>query len=290
MRNILRELPRYDPPMSTRLTSSIAPNAWGRAFLRGLKSWWHLVHFGAIVMVMALSPSTYNRANRATTAQHIYASTWQVLPWFTTMTALLSLVLIRIVVVSAQSYGLSQYALEMVVRVLVLELIPLSAALFVALRAGLAFNAGDASASPHPSPLQKGEGGNSSEDASGLTLRRLRREWVPRVMADAFSVMALATVSSVIALVLGYLTVYGLSPWGLPGYTRTVGHVFDLAVTLGFGLKTIFFSLAVAVVPLAASLETQQPRADDNAVQPGAVRLFLVLLLIEAASLAVKYI
>ena len=28
----------------------------------------------------------------------------------------------------------------------------------------------------------------------------------------------------------------------------------------------------------------------ENAVQPGAVRLFLVLLLIEAASLAVKYV
>ena len=287
MRNILRARPRYDPPMSTHFTSPSAPSAWGQALLRGLKSWWHLVHFGAIVMVMALSPSTYNRANRATTAQHIYGSTWQVLPWFTAMSALLSLVLIRIVVVSAQSYGLSQYALEMVVRVLVLELIPLSAALFVALRAGLAFNAGGATASPHPGPLPEGEG---VKDASSLTLGRLRREWVPRVMAEAFSVMALATVSSVIALVLCYLTVYGLSPWGLPGYTRTVGHVFDLAVTLGFGLKTVFFSLAVAVVPLAASLETQQPRADDNAVQPGAVRLFLVLLLIEAGSLAVKYI
>ena len=93
-----------------------------------------------------------------------------------------------------------------------------------------------------------------------------------------------------IALVLAYLTVYGLSPWGLPGYTRTVGQVFDLAVTLGFILKTVFFSLAVAVVPMAASLEAQRQPANLDTVQPGAVRLFLVLLLIEAASLAVKYI
>lgn len=57
------------------------------------------------------------------------------------MSTLLSLVLIRVVVVTALSYGLSQYALQMVVRVLVLELIPLSAAMFVALRAGLTFNA-----------------------------------------------------------------------------------------------------------------------------------------------------
>lgn len=256
------------------------PTPWGHALVRAVASWWHLVHFFALVLVVALSPSTYSQTNRATTAQYIYLSTWQVLPWFTALAALLSLVLIRIVVVTAMSYGLSQYALQMVVRVLVLELIPLSAALFVALRAGLAFNAGAvdnalppaAFSTPHPSP------------------EILRNKLVPLLLADAFSVLALATISSVIALVVAYLAVHGLSLWGLPGYTRTVGQVFDLSVTLGFGLKTIFFSLAVAVVPMAASLEAQGASVPSSTVQPGAVRLFLVLLLIETASLVVKYI
>lgn len=239
-----------------------------------------MVHFCAVVLVMALSPSTYNRAHRATTAQYIYTSTWQVLPWFTAMSALLSLVLIRVVVVTASSYGLSQYALQMVVRVLVLELIPLSAAMFVALRASLTFNAGAAQFALTA----------DKQHAPPLSLQRLRLELVPRVLASAFSVQTLAMVSSVIALVLAYLTVYGLSPWGLPGYTRTVGQVFDLATTLGFLLKTFFFSLAVAAVPVATSLETPRQILSEDTVQPGAVRLFLVLLLIEAASLAVKYI
>lgn len=241
--------------------------------MRGVKSWWHMIHFGAIVLVMALSPSTYNRVNRATTSQHIYASTWLVLPWFTALSTLLSVVLIRIVVVTAISYGLSQYALEMVVRVLVIELIPLSAAMFVTLRAGLAGEATLAQQVGH---------------SLHLSIPRLRRELVPRVMADAFSVLALAVVSSMIALVLTYITVHGLTLWGLPGFTRSVGHVFDLTVSLGFALKTLLFSLAVAVVPLAALLDPTRPPA--STVQPGAVRLFLVLLLIEAASLAVKYI
>lgn len=253
---------------------------WARSIVRGARSWWFMLHFLAIVLVMALSPSTYNRTHRATTSQHIYASTWQVLPWFTALAALLSLVLIRIVVVTAQSYGLSQYALQMVVRVLVLELIPLSAAVFVALRAGLAFNMGAATSAP---AAQAGQ-------MPRLSMVGLRRELVPRVLATAFAVLTLAMVSSVIALVQAYITVYGLSPWGLPGYTRTVGHVFDLAITLGFLLKTIVFSLAVAVVPIAASLETPGQPASADAVQPGAVRLFLVLLLIEAGSLAIKYI
>lgn len=251
--------------------------AWGRALLRGAASWWYMLHLGAIVLVLALSPSTYNRANRATTSRYIYSSTWEVLPWFTALAALLSLVLIRIVIVTALSYGLSQYALQMVVRVLVLELIPLSAAMFVALRSGLAFNAGAAPAQPvaHVHTLRD------------LSPQRLQSELAPRVLADAFSVLTLAMVNSVLVLVLAYLTVYGLSPWGLPGFTRTVGQVFDLAVSLGFMLRVFLFSLAVAVVPMAASL---QAPSNNSTMQPGAVRLFLVLLILEVGSLMVKYI
>jgi phospholipid/cholesterol/gamma-HCH transport system permease protein len=75
--------------------------AWRSALMRGVASWWHMIRFAAIVLVLALSPSTYNRTHRAATSRHIYTSTWQVLPWFTTLAALLSLVLIRIVVVTA---------------------------------------------------------------------------------------------------------------------------------------------------------------------------------------------
>ena len=248
------------------------------ALLRHVRSWGHMLHVGSVVLVLALSPGRYTPAFRQRTALLIYTSTWQVMPWFTALSALLSLVLIRIVVVTALSYGLSQYALQMVVRVLVLELIPLAAALFVALRAGLAFNAGAVGVAAGPLAAHR-----------RLELDHLRDHLTQRVLADAFAVLALATLSSVVILVLAYFTVYGLSPWGLPGFTRTVGQVFDLPVSLGFILKTLFFSLAVAVVPMAASLEAAQHRATDT-IQPGAVRLFLVLFLLEATSLVVKYV
>ncbi len=268
--------------MTTRRLSLI--DAWVMAIHRGLTSSWHLVHLGALLMVASLSPSTYPKSNRSTISRHIYNSTVSALPWFTAMTALISLVLIRVVVVTAQSYGLSQYALEMVVRVLVLELIPLSAAMFIALRGSLVFDMDSSTPiSAHQQPLGLGLKVTMPE------LSELQCEWVPRALASTFSVLALATVSSLMALVLAYLSVHGFSPWGLPGYTRTVGHVFDLAVTLGFGLKTFFFSLAVAIVPLAASLEIRD-RVTIKTLQPGVVRLFLVLLCLEAASLSVKYI
>ena len=257
------------------------PADWGRLAWRYLASWWYMVHLGAMALVMAFSPSTYNRANRITTSRYIYNSTWQVLPWFTLLSALLSTVLIRIVVVTALSYGLSAYALEMVVRVLVLELIPLTAAMFVAIRAGLAFNAGDAMAVVAATAPQR----------TRAAQNRLRQELVPQVIANAFAVLSLAMVSSVIVLVLAYMSVYGFLPWGVGDYTRTVGRIFNPAVTIGFVLKTVFFGLAVAVIPSAAILEMQRyGRRTESTVQPGAVRLLFVLLMIEAGSLAVKYI
>ncbi|MGP1679784.1 MAG: MlaE family ABC transporter permease [Burkholderiales bacterium] len=258
-----------------------APGELGSAFLGWGASWWRVFHFGALALVLALSPATYDRENRAVTARQIYFTAWQVLPWFTLLSALLSLVLIRVVVVTSLSYGLSQYALEMVVRVLVLELIPLFAALFVALRSGAAINT--------EVTLMHVRGDFDAMQRAGVD--PLRRELVPRVIGSAVSVVALAAVSGVIALLLAYVGIYGFSPWGLAGYTRTVGHVFDLQVSIGLALKTLLFGLAVAVIPISASLESpREVRLAPVAVLRGMVRLFLVLVLLEGASLAVKYI
>jgi phospholipid/cholesterol/gamma-HCH transport system permease protein len=262
--------------MRDRLLLYSSPRRWGATVRRELASWWFMALFGASALVLALSPATYNRTSRLAISEHLYAGTWRMLPWFTMASSLFSLVLIRIVVVTAFSYGLSQYALEMMVRVLVLELIPLGAALFVALRAGLAFNAGTTPAAPVA----------TSAAAANFYYRA-----VPEVIASVFSVLTLAMLSSTIVLVLAYLNVYGLSPWGLVDYTRTVGRVFDPIVITGFALKTVLFGLAVSVIPMAAMLElTRRRRALSSTVQPGAIRLLFILLLIEAGSLAVKYI
>lgn len=261
------------PPLSPL---PFAVPSLGGALVRLVQSWWGVLYFGLLAVATALTPSTHTRANRTTTAHLMYSTTWKVLPWFTLLSALISLVLIRIVVVTALSYGLSQVALDLVVRVLVLELIPLSAALFVVLRAALGSDAADSGYGDDARAWRR----SGSDVMRGIV--------VPRVIASAFSVVTLAAVSSVVALVLAYLSVYGLSPWGFAGYTRMVGRVFDPAVSLGFVLKIALFSLAVAVIPIASLL---QGRSQPELPAPnGTVRLFVVLVLIEAASLALKYV
>lgn len=259
---------------------------FGSGTARWMLGWWDIVFFGAQALVMGLSPSSYRADTARILARHIYQSIGSILPWYTVLTALISLVMTRIVVVTALSYGLSQYALEMVVRVLVLELLPMSAALFVALRYM-------APVSSDIATLQR-----ESQSASWREDQTvLRDELMPRVLAGVVSVLTLTAVSALVALLIAYLVVYGLSPWGFDAYTRMVGRVFSPAVALGFAVKSLLFSLAVGVIPVAAALINEPlVKANSNIGltlanlgESGLVRLFLVIFMVEAATLMIKY-
>lgn len=267
--------------MPTAALKQLPPYRLGRELVRWLAGWRRVIFFGALAVVMVLSPFTYDRTNRNMIARQIYVTTWQILPWFTLLSSLISLVLIRVVVVSAVSYGLAAFALEMVVRLLVLEFIPLIAALFVTMRCALA-------ARPAVVGIYIPR---DLDGLGGLATERIRDELVPRVIAYAFSVLTMVVVSGIVALILSYFSVYGFSRFGLPQFARTVGQVFDLAVTAGFALKVVFFSLAVAVIPIAASLDAPDEDPDDgSALQPGTVRMLMALFFIEGLSLALKYV
>lgn len=235
-----------------------APAA-GRAGL--LRAWAWTIRFAGVTLATALSPATYDAATRRAVAQSVCLVAWQTLPGYALMTTLVCVVLTQLVTVTAQSYGLSQLALEAVVRVFVLELIPLSAAVFVALRAG-----------------QRA----LEQPSDGL---------VATVVSSGFAVIALAAINGVVALVVTYLVAYGFSPWGLSTYSRLIGQVFDPVVGLGLTLKTLLFSLTVALVPAAVANEPaaagQRPVAPELRLMS---RLLGLLVLIEAASLGIRHV
>lgn len=266
--------------MASLLSSQGALKDVGRTTLTWFAGWWRIIHFGALILALVLSPSSYAGANRAALARHIYLGTAPILLWFVVLSSLISLVIIRIVLVTAVSYGLSQYALEMVVRVLVLELIPLTAAVFVALGCALP-NAADIVAL-----RTRGEFDSLAQQGTDP----LRREVLPRVAASMFSVLMLAAVSCVVTAVLAYVSIYGFTLGAFVGYTRTFGHVFNPAVSIIFALKSFFFGLAVALIPVASVLYDRSRGRQRMSVElQSLVRLFLVILLVEVVSLVGNY-
>jgi phospholipid/cholesterol/gamma-HCH transport system permease protein len=93
-----------------------------------------------------------------------------------------------------------------------------------------------------------------------------------------------------VTLVLTYLLVHGFSTWGLPGFTRTVGQVFNPVIGLIFALKTFFFSLAVSIIPMVTTpRETLATALKVSADLTRLARLLAVILLIEVLSLVGNY-
>ena len=249
---------------SANLLAQMGESAW-----RWLRSWWRVLFWGAQMVVLALSPSSYKGQFKRRILGHIYVSTAPILPWFVALSALISLVIVRIVWSTAQSYGLSGYALEVLTRTLVLELIPLVSALFVALRVTMP------GAQTAAAMAQRHEG-------------TLLWPLLPRAVAGVVAVYTLAAVSSTVALALSYATVYGLSPWGVPAFTTMIGEVFSPDVVVVFAVKTTLFALAVSVVPLGAAVVDPQGQLKVAELKAFA-RLFSTLLLIEALSLLGSY-
>ena len=118
----------------------------------------------------------------------------------------------------------------------------------------------------------------------------VRHAFAPRTFGSVVAVMLLTWLSSAIALVIAYLVMYGFSPWALGPFLRITGQVFAPVVVTGLALKTLFFGLAVAAIPVSAALSI--PRTQQMvpvALRDGMVRLGLALVAIEVGSLAVMY-
>ena len=244
--------------------------AWGRAAL-----------FASAAAAAAMSLSAYTTRTRALAMRQIYFNAWHVLPGFTLFMALLSWEAIQVTIGLARQYGLAQFALELVFRAVVLELIPLLTAFYVALRSGAAIVTEVA--------MMRVSG--ELDELFVAHIDPYEREFVPRIAAAAIAVFALTIVSCTVVMVVAYLVTYGANPSGLDEYARTVARVFSPWAITGFMLKSFLFGAAVAVIPIAAGLDaTRDPESVPEAVMGGMVRLFVTLALIELLSLAVKYV
>jgi phospholipid/cholesterol/gamma-HCH transport system permease protein len=244
--------------------------AWGRAAL-----------FAFAAVAAALSPAAYTPRTRALAMRQLYFNAWHVLPGFTFFMAGLGFVVVSITINLAFEYGLAQFALELVFHAVVLELIPLLTAFYVALRSGAAIVTEVA---------MMRVSGEIDELLEGH-MDPYEREFVPRIAASAISVFTLTIVSCTVVMFVAYLVTYGPNPSGFAEYSRTAARVFGPGALAGLVLKCLAFGAVVAAVPIAAGLEATRDRdSAPDAVMGGMVRLFVSLALIELVALTVKYV
>ena len=86
-----------------------------RVWLVGvLRMWW----YGAEILAWCLTPALYRGTNGVRVRRLMVDATWPLITGHSVLTSLLSVVVIRIVRAAAADHGLSQYALNLLIRTL----------------------------------------------------------------------------------------------------------------------------------------------------------------------------
>ena len=247
---------------------------------------WFTVGYGmfaflAKAALSLLDRATWNRATFDVVVKQVYFTAVQILTVFLGYALVISWLIITIILTTARDFGLSEFASEMTIRVLVLELLPFLTALFIALRSGSAIN----------TEVALMQVNNELDALAHCKVPPMQFEFLPRLVGGVISVVILAGLAGLLALLLAYLTIYGLNMAGFEPFTQTIAKIFNFRIVGGLIAKCALFGLAVTLIPVTAGLETPKKLfMVPVSVLRGMMRVFFAIVAIEVVSLALKYI
>ena len=232
-------------------------------------------------LISLMDRNTWNRATFDVVIKQVYFTAVQILPVFLGYTLVISWLIITIILTTARDFGLTAFASEMTIRVLVLELLPFLTALFIALRSGSAIN----------TEVALMRVNNELDALAHCKVPPMQFEFLPRLIGGVISVVSLAGLAGLLALLLSYLSIYGLSMAGFAAFTQIIAKIFSLKILAGLIIKCALFGLAVTLIPVTAGLETPKKLfMVPVSVLRGMMRVFFAIVAIEVVSLALKYI
>lgn len=228
-----------------------------------------------------LHPSTWNRATYDVVLKQVYFTAVQILPLFLGFALLISWLIVNIILNTARQYDLTEFATEMAIRVLILELLPFLTVLLIALRSGSAINTEVALMRVH----------KELDALEHCQVSPMQFEFLPRLIGGIISMLTLAGLSALSALVLTYVSIYGFNIAGLDFFNQTVAKIFTPFIVVGFLVKSVLFGLVVTLIPIITGLETPRKLflVPVSALR-GMMRVFFAIVAIEGASLALQYI
>ncbi len=247
---------------------------------------WFTVGYGmfaflAKALLALLDRNTWNRATFEVVIKQVYFTAVQILPVFLGYAVVISWLIISIILSTARDFGLTEFASEMTIRVLVLELLPFLTALFIALRSGSAIN----------TEIALMQVNNELDALAHCKVPPMQFEFLPRLIGGVISATILAGLAGLVALLLAYLSIHGINMAGFEPFTRTIAKIFDLQIVAGLIFKCALFGLAVTLIPVTAGLETPKKLfMVPVSVLRGMMRVFFAIVAIEVMSLALKYI
>lgn len=247
---------------------------------------WFMAAYGIFAfmvraLLMLIKPTSWNRATYDVVIKQIYFTAVQILPVFLIYALAISWLLISIILDTARGFGLTEFATEMSIRAVILELLPFLTALFIALRSGSAIN----------TEVALMQVNNELDALAHCQVPPMQFEFLPRLIGGVISMLTLAGLACLFTLGLTYASIYGMDLAGFEPFTQTVAKIFNLGVVVGFFVKALLFGLAVTLIPITAGLETPKKMfMVPVSVLRGMMRVFFAIVAIEGVSLALQYI
>ena len=167
---------------------------------------WFTVGYGTFAFLtqaslLLLDRTTWNHATFDVVIKQVYFTAVQILHIFLGYSLVISWLIISIILSTARDFGLTAFASEMTIRVLVLELLPFLTALFIALRSGSAIN----------TEVALMQVNNELDALAHCKVPPMQFEFLPRLIGGVVSVVILAGLAGLTALLLAYLSIYGMS-------------------------------------------------------------------------------
>ncbi|MDO4723861.1 MAG: ABC transporter permease [Comamonadaceae bacterium] len=268
--------PPAPPRLSTHGTDS---GSFGQHAHEWWLLWWSNLYLGSSMLVLLCRPGRHWwRIWQVVTAQVYARLRWSLLG-FLLIAYILGSVATQITQQTLQGFGLAHFTPSLMVRILLVEVVPLAAALVAAIKLTIPLGA-ELAMLRHRKHLARLE-------AAGIDA--LRVEFLPRLLMGVYAAIMLAAMGSAAVMVTLYLNIYGYTLAGLEVFTHAFGRTMTPLFTFIFAAKAIAFGYIVALIPLTAAFTDPRYGLRRDSELATLARMLALLTLVEVLSLIANY-
>ncbi|RMX08774.1 ABC transporter permease [Corticibacter populi] len=241
--------------------------------------WWNNLYLGCAMLVLLAYPSSHRPAVWRLVMRRVYERLHWPLLLFVAIGGLTSTVITQIVAQTLFSYGLLHTTAALLIRTILVELVPIAAALVVAIKLTI----------PLGAELATLRHKRHFEQLAAAGADALRVEFLPRLLMGIYAAVMFAVCGSAIVLLTIYLGIYGYTTAGLPVFTHAFGRTMTPLYGAIFAAKAIAFGFVVALIPLTTAFYDARYGLRSDSELATLARLLAILALVEVVSLVANY-
>ncbi|MDH5857742.1 ABC transporter permease [Lampropedia aestuarii] len=241
--------------------------------------WWNNAYLGCAALVLLFTPDR----NWLSTARVVILHTYLRLRWallvFVFIMAMTNTVITAIVSKTLAQFGMGTLASTLMIRVMLVEAIPIVAALTIAIKLSIPLGA-------ELSDLRRSRHLNRLHDAG---LDAYRMEFLPRLLMGIYGVVMFSVMGSAVVVLTLYQGLYGFTSAGYDSFTNIFSRVMTPYFTFIFAGKAIAFGYIVALIPLTSAFSRSRFGLRRDTELLTLARMLFLIMVVEVLSLVVNY-